>query len=299
MTQKYGVSFSYTYSQYLGIDPKKCLNEILKGLRVKRLRLMSYWPLHEPEPGKYDFKELDWQIKLAEEYNAEVTLCLGLRQPHWPESHWPEWATQMPDNAWQEYLLSYIKTVINRYKDSKAIVSYQLENEAMLKRFGLKGNFDRNRFKKEFRLVKEADPSKPVIMTMSDSWGLPWFGPKPDLFGFSIYRYFFDRGDYRHSSRRPLFYRVRAVLIRLKSRRKVFIHELQCEPWGPKAIPDMKVEQQINLMSKERINEMIDFAKATKLFPIDLWGAEWWYYLKTEHNKPEIWEYIKAKFTQL
>jgi len=255
---------------------------------------MSYWPLHEPYPGKYDFTDLDWQIKLAEKYGAEVTLCLGLRQPRWPESHWPEWAKQ--EANWQEYLIKYIEAVVNRYKDSKVVVSYQLENEAMLKRFGLNGNFDRKRLKREFSAVKTADPAKPIIMTMSDSWGLPWLGPKPDLYGFSIYRYFFDRGEYRHSKRKPLFYKLRASLIRLKTGNKTFIHELQAEPWGPVATKDMTLKEQFKAMSLERTEEMISYAQATKLYPIDIWGAEWWYYLKVIHNRPKIWNELKTIF---
>jgi len=298
MSQKYGVSFSVTYSQYLGLDPEECLEDILNDLGVRRLRLMSYWQLHEPEPGKYDFSELDWQVKLAEKYGAKVSLCLGLRQPRWPESHWPEWAAEIKDSDWQNYLLKYIEEVVNRYKTSKAVISYQLENEAMLKHFGLNGNFDRSRIKKELKLVKRLDPPRPVIMTMSDSWGLPWFGPKPDMFGLSIYRYFYDRGEHRHSSRKPLFYRIRALLIHIKTGRKAFIHELQCEPWGSKAIRDIEVEDQISIMGCQRVSEMVAFAKSTKLYPIDIWGVEWWYYLKTKHDKPEIWNQMKPVFKE-
>src|SRR5690606_15604402 len=91
-TRIFGVSFSVPYAQYLGLDPKACFDAALNDLGFRRFRLMSYWNRLEPEKDTYDFRELDWQINMAEKYGAEVTLCLGLRQPRWPESHWPDWA---------------------------------------------------------------------------------------------------------------------------------------------------------------------------------------------------------------
>ena len=176
----YGVSFSVKYAREMSVDPTSCLTEALSNLGVRRLRLMSYWDVHEPVFGEYDFTQLDWQIELAEKYGAEVSLCLGLRQPRWPESHWPAWAKDLTDVEWQPALLNYIEAVIVRYKGKNCIKSYQLENEALLKAFGLNGNYDRNRLKREFKLVKSLDNKRPVIMSTSDSGGFPFFGPKPD-----------------------------------------------------------------------------------------------------------------------
>jgi len=209
------------------------LTAALKDLGVRRLRLMSYWNEHEKVQGKYDFTELDWQIDMAEKYDAAVTLCIGLRQPRWPESHWPAWAKRMPKEEWNGALYKYITAVVERYKDRKCIVSYQLENEALLKTFGADGDFDRKRLKYEFRLVKKLDPIRPVIMTTSNSWGIPFFGPRPDAYAFSLYRYVYHHGSHHHSSRKPWFYRLRAWAIMLLKWRVCFIHELQAEPWGP------------------------------------------------------------------
>lgn len=292
---QFGASFSVPYARYLGVDPRDCLIAALDDLSIKRLRLMSYWNLHEAQHGTYDFTELDWQFELAQQFGAKVSLAIGLRQPRWPESHWPGWAKKLPKDEWQQALLNYITAVIERYKDHSALESWQLENEAMLKNFGKDGDFDRKRHRAEFKLVKSLDSSHPVIMTTSDSWGIPWFGPKPDIYGFSIYRYFYDRGAYRHSSRPPLFYRVRAALIRLIKWRRVFIHELQAEPWGPKAIPGMTLEEQMVSMSLDHFKEAIAFATKTNLHPTYLWGLEWWYWLKIHHNKPDFWDHVRQQ----
>lgn len=293
---RFGASFSVPYAQYLGLDPKQCLRQAIKDLGVERLRLMSYWNRLEPKPGEYDWRELDWQIDLAEKSGVEVTLCLGLRQPRWPESHWPDWALEMSGNKWQQPLLEFIEAVIKRYRGKTCIVSYQLENEALLKGFGKNGNFDRERLKREFELVKALDVDRPVIMSCSDSWGLPIFGPRPDMYGFSIYRYFYNRGRYRRSRRPALFYRLRAGLIRLIKWRNTFVHELQAEPWGPAGIPDMPLEEQFKSINLQRVKEAVAYARRSKLYPVDVWGLEWWYWLKVEHNRSDIWDYMRSVY---
>lgn len=284
------------YARYLGVDPKACLTDALEDLGVRRLRLMSYWSQIEAKRGKYDFKELDWQIKMAEKYNAEVTLCLGLRQPRWPESHWPDWARELPGDEWQQALLAFMETIVNRYKERSCIVSYQLENEAMLKSFGENGNFDRERLRREFELVKALDDTRPIIMTTSDSWGIPFFGPRPDMYGFSIYRYFYDKGEYRHATRPAWFYRFRAGLIRLLKWRKTFVHELQAEPWGPAGMIDMPMNEQFKSINPDRVKEAVAYAQRTTLDPIDVWGMEWWYWLKIKHEHTEIWDYMRSLY---
>ncbi len=291
----FGASFSIKYAREMGIDPKNCLTSALEDLGIKRLRLMSYWDEHEKVQGQYDFTDLDWQIDLAEKHGAVVSLCLGLRQPRWPESHWPDWALGKPDQLWQPALMNYIEAVVNRYKDKKCIISYQLENEALLKSFGLNHNFDRDRLKREFALVKRLDPNKLLIMTTSDSGGIPILGPKPDMYASTIYRYFFRRGKYRHSVRPAWTYYLRAQFMFLTKFRKTFIHELQTEPWGPVGTSEMPVAEHYKSMNLNRIKANISYARATRLTPIDLWGLEWWYFLLVKHKDREIWDYFKKE----
>jgi hypothetical protein len=292
----FGASFSAKYCRELGIHPQDCLRDALTEMGVRRLRLMSYWDECEKVRGTYDFGELDWQFDMAEKHGAEVTLCLGLRQPRWPESHWPAWAKELPKEEWQAALLAFIEAVVRRYKTRPNLASYQLENEARLKKFGQDGDFDRGRLKAEFKLVKMIDPIHPVLMSVSDSWGIPVFGPRPDAYGFSIYRYFFDRGEYRRSTRPPLFFTVRALLIRLLKWRRVFIHELQAEPWGPRATADMSLQEQLETMSIDRLRETVAFAGRTRLKPVDIWGLEWWFYLKAKHNHQMVWSYFSTVY---
>lgn len=294
--RQFGVSFSLHRCSELGLDKKAVLKAALTDLGFRRFRLMSYWNIHEQQQGKYSFKELDWQLDLIAKYGGKVSLCLGKRQPRWPECHMPGWAQKLPKDEWYKALFSYIEVVVMRYKDHPAIESWQLENEALLKDFGYcqDGDYSRDRLKHEFDLVKQLDPTHPVIMTLSDSWGLPFRRPKPDMYAMSLYRITIDKaGQYQYSERSPWFYGCRAELIQTLKFRKTFIHELQAEPWLAKAILDVPVNEQLKYMNPKILEDMLNFALKAKIRPIDLWGLEWWYWLK-EQGHPEIWQAIKT-----
>ncbi|MDQ3064712.1 MAG: hypothetical protein M3Q36_00365, partial [bacterium] len=82
-------------------------------------------------------------------------------------------------------------------------------------------------------------------------------------------------------------------IIYLLTGRKMFIHELQAEPWGPVGTSEMPVADHLKSMNLSRIKANISYARATRLTPIDLWGLEWWYFLLVKNNDREIWDYFK------
>lgn len=115
---RYGVSFSVNQCRNFGIKPDETLQWLLdQGFR--RFRLMSYWDEHEKKPGKYNFAGLDKQIEQIEKGNGVITLCLGARQPRWPENHWPDWAWQASKPERTAALLRYLETVVKRYKTGR------------------------------------------------------------------------------------------------------------------------------------------------------------------------------------
>lgn len=292
----FGVSYSLHRCSELGLNKKRVLRAALKELGFKRVRLMSYWNIHEPKRGKYDFKELDWQLDMASQYGAQVSLCIGKRQPRWPECHMPDWAKKLPKEEWYGALYTYIRVVVNRYKNHPALHSWQLENEALLKKFGHceDQDYSRKRLQKEYEIIRRLDAKHPIIMTLSDSWGLPLKKPTPDLYAMSLYRITINkRGNYVHSTRPAAIYKIRCHVIGLLKHRPVFIHELQAEPWLSTAITNIAVEQQIKWMDENQIIQNISYGLKTGMRPIDLWGLEWWYYLKVRHKQPAIWKAIK------
>lgn len=296
--ENWGVSFSVKQCRNLGVDPEKCLDWLLKqGFR--RFRLMSYWNECEPSSKKYDFAELDRQIKQIQKYDGDITLCLGARQPRWPETHWPEWAWVMKKPRRDKHLLEFIKTTVRRYKDVLNIVSYQLENEALLSNFGERTEVDRKRLRAEYSLIKKLDPNTPVIMTTSTAFGIPMRRPIPNIVGFSFYNKFFSEklADYTVGKQTPFSVRLRNWIIRLIWRRRSFIHELQLEPWGPKAIWEMDMAEQDKSMGPDQIAKNIAMAKKTKLYPIDLWGGEWWYWRTKNYKDNTIWRAVKEEIS--
>lgn len=296
--QKFGVSFSIKQCRNFGINPKETLRWLIEDAGFRRVRLMSYWDEHEKKQGEYDFTELDWQVKLAEENGCLISLCLGARQPRWPENHWPDWVWKGPKQWRTEELLAYIKKVVEHYKDRDVITSYQLENEALLESFGRRPEVDRKRLREEFKLVKKLDPNKPVIMTTSTSWGIPIRRPIPDIVGFSYYRILYGGGKYHHAFHFPKLDQVRALGIKLHHRRPSFIHELQLEPWGPTAIWKMTIPEQDKSMSPAHIQKNIRLACMTKLYPIDLWGGEWWYWRLKQIHDPSIWLTVEKELSR-
>lgn len=290
---KYGISFSVKQAKAFGLDPTETLDWLLKqGWR--RFRLMSYWDEHEKEQGEFDFASLDKQLEQIAAAGGVVTLCLGARQPRWPENHWPEWAWQADKPHRTISLLHYLQTVVLRYRKNTTIVSYQLENEALLKSFGRRAEVNRARLRREYKLVKQLDPNRPVIMTTSTSWGVPLRKPIPDIIGFSFYQmlYSAERRRYTTAFHSPALDQWRAVAIRILHNKPTFIHELQLEPWGPQAIWEMSSTEQAKSMSTEQITRNISLAQQTGLYPIDIWGAEWWYW-RLQHDDPSIWHTVR------
>jgi hypothetical protein len=289
---KFGISFSVKQCRNFQIDAKETLRWLIDGAGFRRFRLMSYWDEHETEQGTYDFSLLDWQIGRVREAGGVITLCLGARQPRWPENHWPEWAWDASKPVRTQALLKYVETVVNRYKNEACIVSYQLENEALLKSFGRRAEVDRSRLKDEYALIKRLDPNTPIIMTTSTSWGIPVREPIPDIIGFSYYRIVHGKNGYSRAFHTPLLHKTRKFLIKQLLNRPTCIHELQCEPWGPRGIKDMDNAEQDKSMSPSIIKRNIQLAKRVNAPPIDLWGAEWWYW-RHKQGDDSIWHAVR------
>ena len=296
---KWGASLSQKECRAWGINPFDALSLAIDELNIHQFRMMSYWDEIEKDPGEYSFKQLDRMIDLAYKKQATVSLCLGLRQPRWPEVHEPDWAKKLRKedySAWQIKLNEFIVAVVNRYKNHPAIDSWQLENEALNRGFGVDGDFNRRRLRNQLSLVKMLDQKHPVIMSTSNSFALPIRRPRPDMFGFSWYTVQFKKGKCRNSVFGPLHYILRGWAIKLTTGRPVFIHELQCEPWGPKANFEMSVDEMNQSMSPTKLKFNINQAKKSHLQPYYMWGLEWWYAMKLK-GESQWWYVVKRETT--
>ena len=291
----YGVSFSAKYATELGLDWKQTYLALLDDLKLRDFRLMSYWDAGEPTQGTYNFDELDWQMQQASMRGAKISLSLGLRQPRWPECHHPSWYKNLPETDQDKALMNYLTVVVNRYKNHPELESYQLENEAQNTWFGscTKADLKPERLQAEFDLVKKLDPNHPVWMSLSDEHGLPLGNPVPDEYGFSVYRIVYnDKGPLKFylTYPTPIWYHRLAAWIHQFKDREVFIHELQLEPWGPKATVHLSIEEQDKSMSVEQMQKSVFFARKIGKQDIYAWGGEWWYWRKTTLHDPGPWE---------
>lgn len=290
----YGMSFNTPYARELGLDWQVVYDAILDDLQVRHLRLAAHWDMVEPNNDVYNFAELDYQLKRAEEVGAEVVFAVGRRLPRWPECHEPTWAKKQTKTDHDTALLTYIETVINRYKNNPAITYWQVENEPYLGVFASEqcGEFDETLFEKELALVKKLDPSRPILVTDSGNLGT-WAGAyrHGDAFGTSVYIYFWnpDFGQFR-TIIPPWVYWLKEGLMRLiYGPKETMLIELSAEPWLPEPVVEVDIATQLSRMDITKFNEILDYAARTRYPKQYLWGAEWWYWMR-EHGHNEFWQ---------
>lgn len=297
-----GVSYSFPLAREYGYDPREGYEALLKDIGVKRIRVMSYWDESEPQKGTYVFDDLDYQFRLAEQYGAKLSLAVGLRQPRWPECHWPEWAQKEPIEQWSQDLKAYMKVVVERYKDSPSLIEYQLENEFFLEVFGICPDFTRERLIDEYKYLKQLDSTKPVVVSRSNNGlGIAVGQPRPDYSAISVYKRVWDKTitkDYFEYPFPAWHYGYLAGFTKILTGRDMIIHELQAEPWGPEETRKLSFEEQNKSMDAVRLKARIQYGLASGMRTTDLWGAEWWYWRKVYWKDPTVWDTAKDAFAR-
>lgn len=299
---KTGVTFIPFYAESLGLDSKETMDAIIDDLGVRQFRLVSYWDDIEKQKGIYDFSSLDWQFERAEKSGSTISLSMGLRQPRWPECHAPKfYDTSKPRTQWQPELENYMSAVVNRYKNSPSLKSYQLENE-FFNHFGECYNFDRQRLSDELALLKRLDPKHPIIISRSNNYaGFAIRPPRGDVNGISLYRRVWDTSVTKRYFTYPFpswHYAGLAGVQKFLFGQESIIHELQTEPWPPdgKNITEISLTEQNKSFDAARFRSTTKFAHQTGIRHVDLWGAEYWYYRKTILQEPSVWDEAKKYF---
>ena len=140
-------------------------------------------------------------------------------------------------------------------------------------------------------------------MSLSDQHGYPINPPKPDRYGFSVYRWVWNEkippvtNTYMIYPTPVWYHRLRLSVIELYSQRDIFIHELQLEPWGPIDTKDLSIAEQNKSMSSSQIRKNIMFARSIGAQDIYVWGGEWWYW-RMVHGDPSIWESVRSALSE-
>lgn len=292
----YGVTFSPFYAEEFGLKWKDVYTAMLDDLKIKYIRIPLYWNDTERTPNAYDFGRTDWMMDEAARHQAHVVLAMGRKLPRWPECHDPEWAKSLPQDEQHKHLASLIEQAAKRYKNHSALLMWQIENEPYLA-FGDCPNYDSSIVDTEMALVKSIDQEHPVMVTDSGELSL-WVHAvsRADVFGSTMYRSVHNKffGDITYPLP-PSFFRVKRALAELVTGKKPpsIVIELQGEPWSREANYKLSVDDHYKTMNPEIFKETLEYASHSGFDTFYLWGVEWWYWLKTTQNKPEIWQLAK------
>lgn len=293
----WGVTFSEKASVAYGLDWRANYRAIVGDLRPASVRLIAYWDLVEPTRGHYDFRDLDWQVSQAETAGIPVVIALGQKTPRWPEYHYPRWLDTADAPVRDREALRYVAEVVQRYRDRRALVYWQVENEPFVD-FGRGPALDTTTVAREVALVRRLDPRHPVLMTDSGEWGR-WYRAAAlgDVLGVTLYRRVYDPilGSVSPPFD-PEYYLLKERLTRMilhRPRQRVICVELAAEPWGPRAPNRLTMAQQAALFPPEALAVNVAFARKTDLDAFYFWGVEWWYYRKV-HGDPVYWDSARA-----
>jgi len=293
--QEIGITFSKQQASSLGLDWKKTYQALLDELKIKYVRLPIYWEDVEKEQGKFDFTDINWQLREAAMRNVKVTLVLGMRQPRWPECHVPDWTKDLSADKFREAVLSLVTIETQKYYIHSAVENFQVENEPLLDLFGECPKADKGLLRDEIGIVR-AISDKPVVITASGELA-PWYYESKwsDILGSTLYRITWSPvfGYQNYWMMPASLYRVKAFLFG-KDIQDFWISELQMEPWFPNGIIDVPLSEQFKSMSPQQLSKNLNYAYQTNSPRIYLWGAEWWVYTKEVLKTDDIWNVVKT-----
>lgn len=289
----FGISFDAQQAEWLGVSPQEAYLAMMQELQPSYIRLSAHWDDIERRSGSYDFSELDWMMREAAKGDAKVTLVVGQKTPRWPECHLPHWFSYEQADA-EEKFFSYIRAVIERYKNHPALELWQVENEPFIRfPFGECLGYREDWVDKEISLVREIDEKHKIVIT--DSGELGWWGRAAaagDILGTTVYRVVRTPRGFIFGYRwlPPSVYRLKAAWVR-KTQENFFVSELQAEPWFWGSAPNQTpIAEQEKTMNPERLRAHIDYVRHVGASRAYLWGVEWWYWMKDVKGDSRYWD---------
>jgi len=318
-----GTTYSPIQSVYLGLDWKRTYLDVLDtGFDI--IRLGAYWSEIERTEGVYDFDALDWQIEEARLRGIPVVLTVGMKAPRWPEYFLPEWLlkrVRLParrdvskNKEVRTLTLGFIEKVVTRYKNEPIISVWQVENES-LNRIGEKSWYIGTDFlTEEVKLVRKLDGGKhPILITaatypnkflrflaaiFSCADPIKQYIDIADIIGINVYptigHKFLCMGMYFKTGKeeRIKYFSTLKKYIE-ENEKKVWVTELQAEPWEPgylvykeKRVPPTAEPEETG----QFFMELDDIGIKTIFF----WGVEYWQFRELKY-KDEKWKELFLK----
>jgi Glycosyl hydrolase family 10 len=303
----WGVNYSESQAQYLGLDPAATYSALITELGAKHIKIHVNWNATQKDKHTIDFTSLDRMVTEAEEHDVKLVLVIGMKTGRWPECHTPDWFLQVDEDKREAEIVKYISTLVGRYKSSEAVEYWQVENEPLLQ-FGTCPDWYYDLGTKileaEVAAVRSLDPERKIII--SDTGELStWTDVAKigDIVGVTMYRSSWDAtektfGLNPYTFLTPEFYANKAAYIESIYGTPVIGIELQAEPWASKGLAEASLEEKALSMNPELFKENIEFAREAGLSRYYFWGAEWWLHMKQKHNQPEIWDEAKKTIAE-
>ncbi len=301
---KYGTTFSNKYAEELGMDWRDTYIKMLDDLKVRNLRLTAYWDEVEPSRDKYDYSMIKWQVEEAQKRNAKVILAFGRKAPRWPECFEPQWWKDIPDRETRQLeLYEYIEQTVTELKQYDNIEIWQVENEPYFPFGECQKDIQKAEVDHEVQIVRNLD-SRPILIQDSGEGGL-WYPSyhTGDYLSISMYRrIWYDfwgifGGKFIYFQYPLPFwsYKIKAATLGIPYE-KVFVTELQAEPWGPGINSVLSEEEKNKTMSKSDFYATLSYAQSAGFKRLYLWGAEWWLWEKEHNNNPYFWDTARALY---
>lgn len=311
----WGITFTKSYAEHLSLDWQQVYLAALDDLDIDAVRIGINWDEIELGQGEFDFTDYDWMIDEAEKRGITIVPSIGFKLPRWPECRAPEWAKEwLPEERpfwkrmfdlgagehreeFEQAQLAMLKAVVEHFQDRSSIKVWQVENEGFIGWFGdcppIPGRFVRD----EVAFVRSLD-TRPILMTESGELSTGFKSAfVADIVGTSLYRQvwspIFGFITYPFP---PSFYAHKAKLLKPWASQFI-ITELQLEVWAPNGILNMPIEEQIGVLSPDKMKEYIDYTRRTGIDEIYTWGAEWWWWLKLQ-GYPQLWETAREEFSK-
>lgn len=287
-----GFSFSPSYVEEIGLDPREAYLEILNSFNFKSVRVPVYWNRVYRE-GAYDFSEVDFLVKEAKKRGLEVVLSFGYRNFRWPECYAPPHISAQDHETFERELFTFNRAVLDHFAPTDLVDVWQVENEPLLHfRCGRTG------FQNPLKAIEQVRYSdalgRPIMITFGGleltilpfTWELV---ENADIIGVSFYprrldplfhRYYVETYSFGLLSPREIW-REREF-VEGKGRR-FWVTESQVEPWGndPRTMSPEILKSNWELL--------LSYGGAERVY---LWGVEWWLKEKAE-GRPEVFEAAK------
>ena len=170
-----GFSFSDRAAIADGEEPAAALRTLLHRLQPDLVRLPVYWDEVEPERGAYNFSVIHSLLaEVAMTQRTRVVLVVGIRNLGYPEVYAPAWAGyagSVPQLMRSPAYLDYLGTVFARYRASRLLYAWQVENEPLDQTNSSLGLVSEpyDALADVVADLRAADPAHPVVVTSYDS----------------------------------------------------------------------------------------------------------------------------------